>query len=212
MHLAESETAYVTWFYCLMCQPPPRPPEEELEEMGYQEIIPQSFRDHDIDLWLPCPRHARMLLDELVTHELTALRAREAWLRTHIEEPARVAAQEAARVLTGKELALLRNEQTHDALFHRAYQALLRRHRRPSAPAWSPVVASRSEPPARTAVLIGERPKTHRETHTVFFDYHASRRAFLDEDYTGCTDEPEDEAPPPAAAPSRPVPAWAEGW
>jgi hypothetical protein len=66
-----------------MCQPPPRPPEEELEEMGYHEIIPQSFRDHDIDLWLPYPRHARMLLDEPVTHELTVLRAREKWLRTN---------------------------------------------------------------------------------------------------------------------------------
>jgi hypothetical protein len=124
-----------------------------------------------------------MLLDELVTHELTALRARELWLRTHIEEPARATAQEAARVLTGKELALLRNEQIHDALFHRAYQALLRRHRRPSAPAGRPATPARSEPPARPTVLTGERPRTHRETHTVFFDYHASRRAFLDEVY-----------------------------
>jgi hypothetical protein len=209
-HLAESETAYVTWLYCLMCQPRPRPPEEEMEEMGHPEIIPQSFRDHDIDLWFPCPRHAGMLLDELVTHELTALRAREAWLRTHIEEPARAAAQEQARVLTGKELALLRNEQIHDALFHRAYQALLRRHGRPSAPSGPPVVVRCPEPPAaRPAVLTGERPKTHRETHTVFFDYHASRRAFLDEVYfddDGNRTMP-DGTPLPAETPSRPVPA-----
>jgi hypothetical protein len=72
--------------------------------------------------------------------------------------------------------------------------------------------AARSAPGPRPAVLTGERPRTHRETHTVFFDYHASRRAFLDEDDSGCTDQPEDEAPPPAETPSRPVPAYAEGW
>jgi hypothetical protein len=67
-------------------------------------------------------------------------------------------------------------------------------------------------PAARPAVLTGERPKTHRETHTVFFDDHASRRAFRDEDDSQCTPEPEDEARPPAETPSRPVPDWAEGW
>jgi hypothetical protein len=212
-HLAESETAYVTCFYCLLAQPEPRPLEKEVAEMGSHELMPQSFRDHDVELWLPAHRHARMLLDELVTHELTALRVREASLRTHIEEPARAAAQEAARVLTGKELALLRNEQAHDALFHRAYQALRRSHRRPSAPSEPTVAASRSErPAARPAVRTGERPKTHCETHTVFFDYDASRRAVLDEDDSQCIDEPEEEAPQPAETPSRPVPAWAEGW
>jgi hypothetical protein len=162
--------------------------------MGYHEIMPQSFRDHDIDLWLPCPRHARMLLDELVTHELTVLRAREEWLRTHIEEPARALAQERARLLEGRDLALLRNEQIHDQLFHRAYQAL-RRGRRRAGPVPAPRGANidgPAPPVTRAAVLTSRPPRTHCETHTVFFDYHASRRAFLDEDYTQCT--PDDEA------------------
>jgi hypothetical protein len=57
-------------------------------------------------------------------------------------------------------------------------------------------------------------PKTHRETHTVFFDYHASRRAFLDEVYFDDDGNRTmaDGAPLPAETPSRPVPAWAEGW
>jgi hypothetical protein len=104
-------------------------------------------------------------------------------------------AQERARVLEGRDLALLRNEQIHDQLFHRAYQAL-RRGRRGAAAAAAPMprghVFDRAVTAVtRPAVLTSRPPQTHQETNTVFFDYHASRRAFLDEDYSQCT--PEDE-------------------
>jgi hypothetical protein len=53
-------------------------------------------------------------------------------------------------------------------------------------------VVDRPAPPVtRLGVLTSRPPQTHQETNTVFFDYHASRRAFLDEDYSQCT--PEDE-------------------
>jgi hypothetical protein len=147
-----------------------------------------------------------MLLDELVTHELTVLRAREEWLRTHIEEPARALAKERARVLEGRDLALLRNEQIHDQIFHRAYQAL-RRGRRRTAPAPAPMprgdVALRPVTAVtRPAVLTSRPPQTHQETNTVFFDYHASRRAFLDEDYSQCTPEDEPAAAEPGTEPA----------
>jgi hypothetical protein len=143
-----------------------------------------------------------MLLDELVSHALAELRAREEWLRTHVEAPARAAVQEQARVLTGKELALLRNEQIHDQLFHRAYRALCRGRGR-SARAPRKAVVDRplrplhrgvedSAPGTRTPLLTGRPPRTHEESNTVFFDYHAARRAVLDEDDSQCMleDEP----------------------
>jgi hypothetical protein len=191
-HLAESETAYMTWLYCLLAQPKPR--EAEIRQMGDHRWMPKAFQDHDPTLWIPIHRHARMLLDELVTHELSILRARERWLRTHIEEPARAAALEAARVLTGPELSVLRNEQIHDQIFHRAYQALCRSRRHP-APRRPRAVARCPEPPAvRPPLLTDAPPKTDRETNTNFFDYHAARRAVLDEVHSPAS-------PTPAAAP-----------
>jgi hypothetical protein len=176
-HLAENETAYVTYLYCLMAQPEPRPLHEELQEIGLPELMPKTFQDHAIADWLPPHERCRELLQELIEHELTTLRAREAWLRAQIEDPARAAALERARVLEGRELAVLRNEQIHDQLLHRAYQALRRSHRasgfEPAAPA---AVVHAERPAARPALLSDGPPRTHRETHTVFFDYHVSRR------------------------------------
>jgi hypothetical protein len=178
-HLAESETAYVTYLYCLMAQPDPRPLEMELREIGLPELMPKTFQDHAIADWLPPHARCRELLVELIEHELTALRAREAWLSTNIEEPARRAALERARVLEGSELAVLRNEQIHDQLFHRAYQALRRSHgqRRSEPPQPRAAVAHPEPRAARPPLLTDAPPQTQRETQTVFFDYHASRRA-----------------------------------
>jgi hypothetical protein len=182
-HLAESETAYLTYLYCLMAQPKPRPKDAEMQELGLAELMPAVFRDHDYEMWVPCDAHARRLLDELVTHELTLLRAREAWLRTHVEEPARATAVERARVLEGRELAVLRNEQIHDQLFHRAYQALVRSHaRRQTEPARPRAPAVHDEPRSPRAALLTEAPpKTHRQAHTVFLDYHRAHRAALED-------------------------------
>jgi hypothetical protein len=186
-HLAENETAYVTYLYCLMAQPDPRPLEMELREIGLPELMPKTFQDHAIADWLPPHERCRELLQEFMELELTTLRAREAWLRTHVEEPARAAAIQRARVLEGPDLAVLRNEQIHDRLFHRAYQALRRSHgRRRLEPAHLPVGVARDEPRApRATVLTEAPPRTHREAQAVFFDYHASRRAALEEITTG---------------------------
>jgi hypothetical protein len=186
-HLAENETAYLTYLYCLMAQPDPRPLEMELREIGLPELMPKTFQDHAIADWLPPHDRCRELLQERMELELTTLRAREAWLRTHVEEPARAAAIQRARVLEGPDLAVLRNEQIHDRLFHRAYQALRRSHgQRGSAPARLPATITPDEPRAPRAVVLTEAPpKTHGQAHAVFFNYHSSRRAALEEIATG---------------------------
>jgi hypothetical protein len=182
-HLAENETAYVTYLYCLMAQPDPRPLEMELREIGLPELMPKTFQDHAIADWLPPHERCRELLQEFMELELTTLRAREVWLRTHVEEPARAAAIQRARVLQGPDLAVLRNEQIHDRLFHRAYQALRRsRGQRRAEPSRPPgAVAPDAPRNPRAAALSEAPPRMHRETNTVFFDYHSSRRAALEE-------------------------------
>jgi hypothetical protein len=182
-HLAESETAYVTYLYCLMAQPDPRPLEMELREIGLPELMPKTFQDHAIADWLPPHERCRELLQERMELELATLRAREAWLRTHVEEPARAAAIQRARVLEGPDLAVLRNEQIHDRLFHRAIQALRRSHGKPGAAQSLPrVTVAHGEPAMACAALLTEAPpRMHGETNTVFFDYDSARRAALEE-------------------------------
>jgi hypothetical protein len=182
-HLAESETAYLTYLYCLMAQPDPRPLEMELREIGLPELMPKTFQDHAIADWLPPHARCRELLQERMELELATLRAREAWLRTHVEEPARAAAILRARVLEGPDLAVLRNEQFHDRLFHRAIQALRRSHGKRGAAQSSPrMTVAHGEPAMACAALLTEAPpRMHGETNTVFFDYHSARRAALEE-------------------------------
>src|SRR5262249_22087016 len=65
-HLAENETAYVTYLYCLMAQPEPRPLHEDLQEIGLPELMPKTFQDHAIADWLPPHERCRVLLEELM--------------------------------------------------------------------------------------------------------------------------------------------------
>ncbi len=130
-------------------------------------------------LWVVLPTHARELLGALVAHHLAPLRAREEWLRVHIEDPARAAARQAARVLAGKDQAILRAERLADQAFHQAYQALLKRHRTRPPDAWArlaagvPIAPPPVLPPPPGRLLTG-RPGA-------FFDYHSARRAALEE-------------------------------
>jgi hypothetical protein len=195
-HLAESVTAYVTYLYCLMAQPEPRPLHEELQEIRLPELMPKTFQDHAIPDWLPPHKRCQVLLEALMEHELTALRAREAWLRTQIEEPAREAALERARVLEGRELAVLRNEQIHGQFFHRAYQALRRSHgQRRSAPARPRTAVTHSEPPVARPSLLTAAPPPRRETRTLVFDYHLCRREARELGLNAANASP---SPPPA--------------
>ncbi len=121
----QSETAFVTHFYCLLAQPDPKP--AEIRRIGDHKLMPKAFLDHDCGLWIPFHHRCAELLKELVTNKLVLLRAREQWLRQNVEEPGRTAARLQARVLTGSDLDLLRAEKFHDQAFDRAYQLLRNR-------------------------------------------------------------------------------------
>jgi hypothetical protein len=76
----------------------------------------------------PTPQQSQEWLRKTVATELATLRALEERLRTEFEQPARAAAVEKAMLLKPADMALwLRYERMHDAMFHRAYNALERR-------------------------------------------------------------------------------------
>jgi hypothetical protein len=185
-HMAGSEAAYVTTLYCIHAAPEENIP--AFRELADPAVKPKQFVDHHASLWMLLPSHARELLGELVAHHLAPLRAREEWLRIHVEAPARAAAARAARVLTGKDLAVLRAERLADQSFHQAYQALLNRNRRRTAAAWScPLTqavafeiapAPLSPAPSPPSSLPGRLTTC---PPGAFFDYHSARRAALEE-------------------------------
>src|SRR5262249_42866032 len=151
--------------------------------------------------WLPAPAHCRRLLQELVAHELAPLRAREAWLREHVEAPARAVAREQARGPSADDLATLRAERLHEQAVHPAPQALLSRRpheaavRRPAAgrpPAARPRPAAAAAP-ARPGLIAGAPPRSNAAAHAVFLDYHGAHRAVLAA------------RPAPAAGPPSPI-------
>ena len=126
-NLSASETAYLTHLYCLCAQPSPKP--ADINDLANPAVKPAAMRDHDPDDWAPSPRKCRQLLVDLAAGTLARLRLRAEYLRVHVEEPARAVAREQARVLSGKELALLTAERHHDQMFHRAERALNQRRR-----------------------------------------------------------------------------------
>jgi len=79
----------------------------------------------------PTPQKSQEWLRETAAAELATLRGLEARLRTEFEQPARAAAVEKAMLLKPQDMALwLRYERMHNAMFHRAYNALERREAR----------------------------------------------------------------------------------
>ena len=121
----ESEGAYLTWLYCLMCQPAPK--DAHFVAMGNPAWRPVGLEDRQIHHWLGNAELCRKLLLELVESELAALRKREAILRTNYEEPARDGAEIRKQVVAGPLGAqLVRQIEIHDRQFHRSYSAFLK--------------------------------------------------------------------------------------
>ena len=123
--LFHSEGAYLTWLYCLMCQPEPK--DEQFVAMGNKRWMPASLMDRGPEQWLGNSALCRKLLEELAEGELAYLRPREELLRRNYEEPARDGAEVRRQVLQGPDGArLLREAEGHDRQYHRAYNGFLK--------------------------------------------------------------------------------------
>jgi len=123
--LYESEGAYLTWLYCLMCQPAPK--DEQFVAMGNEKWMPASLMDRPPAQWLGEHSLCRTLLEQRAERELAYLRPREERLRIMYEIPARDGAEVRRQVLQGPEGArLLREAESHNRTYHRAYNAFLK--------------------------------------------------------------------------------------
>ncbi len=123
--LYHSEGAYLTWLYCLMCQPEPK--DEQFVALGNEKWMPASLMARKPEQWLGEASLCRKLLVELAEGELATLRPREELLRRSFETPARDGAEFRRLVLQGPDGArLLREAESHDRHFHRAYNAFLK--------------------------------------------------------------------------------------
>jgi hypothetical protein len=123
--LSQSDGAYLTYLYCLMAQPAPK--EKHFVAMGNPAWTPTALYDRDAQDWLGEKPVCQRILAELLQRELTYLEQREKRLRTNYEIPARDEAEQRRQVLEGPEgVRLLRQEQAHGRVFHRAYEAFLK--------------------------------------------------------------------------------------
>ena len=124
-NLFDSEGAYLTWIYCLMCQPKPR--DEDFVAIGNERFMPRGLNDRQGEHWLGDVELCRKLLKKVAEDELAHLRRREVLLRTCYEIPARDGAEVRKQVLQGPiAVRLQRDLETHERHFHRAYQAFLK--------------------------------------------------------------------------------------
>ena len=123
--LFQSEGAYLTYLYCLMCQPEPK--DEHLVDIGNERFMPTALMDRDIAHWSGPIEISRTLLIELAERELAHLRPREELLRVNYEVPGRDGAEVRRQVLAGPLGAqLVRQAELHERQFHRAYSAFLK--------------------------------------------------------------------------------------
>jgi hypothetical protein len=123
--LFESEGAYLTYLYCLMCQPAPK--DEHFIALGNERWMPAALMDRKAEHWLGKASLCRTLLIELAESELAFLRARELLLRTHHEAPARAGAEVRTQVLRDRLGAqLVRLGETHERQFYRAYNTFMK--------------------------------------------------------------------------------------
>ena len=174
--LFQSEGAYLTYLYCLMCQPEPK--DEHLVDIGNERFMPTALMDRDIAHWSGPIEISRMLLIELAERELAHLRPREALLRVTYEVPGRDGAEARQQVLAGPLGAqLVRQAELHERQFHRAYSALLKGRnqseksgRLPGAPnpdvhgeAESDVIATTTAEPEAGAVVSAEEARAQRK-------------------------------------------------
>ena len=100
--LRDRESAYLTWFSCLLAQPDAK--ESEIAALVAPGTMPMSLQGEDLVTPLPPRSRCREWLGGLIERELTRLRRREERLRVEHEEPARAAAGEQALVCDKKEL------------------------------------------------------------------------------------------------------------
>ena len=120
--LFHSEGAYLTYMYCLMCQPAPK--DEQFVAMGNERWMPAGLMDRDIKHWLGEASLCKRLLVELAEREIAFLTQRETLLRQHHETPARDSAEIRRQVLASPLGArLVRLGDVHQRQYLRAYQA-----------------------------------------------------------------------------------------
>jgi hypothetical protein len=132
-----------------------RPNEQTLAELRDRSCMPDTLHGllaQDV----PTPQESREQLRKLVADELTQVRAEEARLRAELEEPALAAAVDKMSMLSGDDLGKwLRYERMHDAMFHKAYNALERGEAAPANPDPTPTSTTpptpAPEPPAEPA-------------------------------------------------------------
>jgi len=135
--LFQSEGAYLTWLYCLMCQPKPK--DEQFIAMGNERWMPAGLMDREPKYWLGEATLCRKLLVELAERELAYLRPREERLRTNYEIPARNGAEARKQVLQGRDGAgLLRQAESHNRQYDRAYGAFLKGRAYSEKTGWLP--------------------------------------------------------------------------
>jgi len=123
--LFHSEGAYLTYLFCLMCQPAPK--DEQFVAMGNERWMPAGLMDREPAQWLGEASLCKKLLVELGEREIAFLTLRERLLRQHHETPARDSAEIRKQVLASPLGAqLVRLGDTHQRQFDRAYQAFLK--------------------------------------------------------------------------------------
>ena len=123
--LFAADGAYLTWLYCLKCQPAPK--DADFIAMGNPCVMPAGMKDRRGERWMASRQVARQILEDLVVRQLADLRSREEQLRTSFEEPARDSAEVRAQVLKGPEgVRLLQQERIHRLNYLRAYEAFLK--------------------------------------------------------------------------------------
>ena len=153
--LFQSEGAYLTYLYCMMCQPEPR--DEHLVDIGNERFMPTALMDRDIAHWSGPIEVSRMLLIELAERELAHLRPREELLRVTFEIPGRDGAEARQQVIAGPLGAqLVRQAELHERQLLRSYNAFVKGRnqseksgRLPGAP--NPDVHGGAEPDATAA-------------------------------------------------------------
>jgi hypothetical protein len=96
-------------------------------ELAGERYMSEALRGRRTELWLRGPELCREVLVKIVERELAWLREREAFLRTHHEEPAQAGAEVRRQVPQSREgVQLARLEWMREQQFIQAYQVFLK--------------------------------------------------------------------------------------
>jgi hypothetical protein len=122
--LATSEVGYLTYVYCLMCQPNPK--DEDYRPVDVNHSIPAGMKDRDTADWLGEVPTCRAILSGVFKGQIAWLRQREAPLRKSHEDPSRAGAETRNEGLEGPlGRQLDRQAEMHDRAFLRAYNTFV---------------------------------------------------------------------------------------